>query len=316
MPSPPLVSVVTIFLNAERFLREAIDSVLAQTYEPWELLLVDDGSTDGSTEIARAYEGRFEGRIRCLEHPAHENRGMSTSRNLGIRWSRGALVALLDADDVWFPNKLEDQVTLLEANPEAGMVCGASQYWRSWAEESGDGTGDVIVPIGAPQPSLVRPPALFSLLYPLGKGAAPCPSSLILRRATVEQVGGFEESFRGHLQLYEDQAFLAKIYLQAAVFVAPSCWDRYRQRPDSCVATVTRDGHYHTVRESYLRWLQRYVSEKHLESTETGAALRRALWPYRHPLLNRIWRRCRSAVRVAMAKPRRISLPGPVNGPR
>jgi hypothetical protein len=77
----PLVSVTLIFLNAERFIEEAIESVLRQTYENWELLLVDDGSTDGSTEIARSYTEHESGKVRYLEHDRHENRGMSASRN-------------------------------------------------------------------------------------------------------------------------------------------------------------------------------------------------------------------------------------------
>src|SRR5512147_1824882 len=106
MTNQPLVSGVIIFWNAERFLQEAIESVLAQTYPSWELLLVDDGSTDGASEIARSYAARHPERIRYLEHPGHRNRGMSASRNLGLQQSRGALVAFLDSDDVWLPEKL------------------------------------------------------------------------------------------------------------------------------------------------------------------------------------------------------------------
>src|SRR5206468_2884667 len=80
----PTVSVVVIFLNAERFLDEAIQSVMGQTYPHWELLLVDDGSTDGSSAIARGYTERQPNRVRYLEHPGHRNAGMSASRNLGL----------------------------------------------------------------------------------------------------------------------------------------------------------------------------------------------------------------------------------------
>ena len=95
-----LVSTIIIFLNAERFLAEAIESVLAQTYPTWELWLVDDGSTDRSSQLARDYAARHAARIHYLEHPGHENRGKSASRNLGLRHARGEYVALLDADDV------------------------------------------------------------------------------------------------------------------------------------------------------------------------------------------------------------------------
>src|SRR5687768_6214760 len=98
------VSVVIIFWNAERFIQESIKSVFAQTYPAWELLLVDDGSNDGSTAVARRYTEQHPERVRSLEHPGHANRGMSASRNLGIRYAHGAYIAFLDADDVWFSN--------------------------------------------------------------------------------------------------------------------------------------------------------------------------------------------------------------------
>src|SRR5438874_2256824 len=81
----PLVSVVLIFFNAVKFLDEAIQSVYAQDYQHWELLIVDDGSTDASSQIARRYAESYPEKIRYLEHAQHENRGMSASRNLGIR---------------------------------------------------------------------------------------------------------------------------------------------------------------------------------------------------------------------------------------
>src|SRR5262249_39242789 len=105
----PEVSVVVIFLNEARFLPEAVDSVFAQTHECWELLLVDDGSMDASSSIARRIAELHPGRVRYLEHDGHVNRGRSSSRNLGIHHARGQFVAFLDADDVWFPRKLERQ---------------------------------------------------------------------------------------------------------------------------------------------------------------------------------------------------------------
>src|SRR6476620_1247077 len=113
MQTNPDVSVIVPFLNAARFLQEAIDSVFTQTYESWELLLVDDGSTDSSSKIARDCAVTHPQRVRYLEHPGHINRGTSSSRNLAIRHMRGRFVALLDSDDAWFPNKLQEQVALL-----------------------------------------------------------------------------------------------------------------------------------------------------------------------------------------------------------
>src|SRR5262245_61406233 len=102
----PRVSIVTPFLNAQRFIAEAIERVLAQTYDEWELWLVDDGSTDTSSDIARDYARRHADRIRYVDHPGHEHRGISASRLLGLRHSRGEYLAQLDADDVYLPDKL------------------------------------------------------------------------------------------------------------------------------------------------------------------------------------------------------------------
>src|SRR3712207_5043688 len=134
MSSDPLVSVIIIFLNAERFVEEAVESVFAQTYDNWELLLVDDGSSDASTAIAGRYAEEHPGRVRYLKHPRHQNRGMSASRNLGIGHAKGEYIAFLDADDVWLEYKLQQQVAILGSHPEASMVYGNTLYWHSWTE--------------------------------------------------------------------------------------------------------------------------------------------------------------------------------------
>lgn len=268
--SAPAVSVVVIFLNEERFLGEAVSSVLAQTFGDWELLLCDDGSTDGSRALAQRWAADH-AKIRYLDHPDHANQGMSATRNLGIAAARGRYVALLDADDVWLPTKLAEQVPILDDNPAVGMVAGASQYWQSW-----DGGSDWVVPVGATQDVVVEPPGLATTLYPLGKGAAPCPSDLLLRRDMAQVVGGFEESFRGALQLYEDQAFLAKVYLRYPVWISGSCLSRYRQRADSCVATVTAEGEYLRVRRHFLDYLQEHLDSSGNHDPRVRAALRKA----------------------------------------
>ncbi|MDQ2712181.1 MAG: glycosyltransferase, partial [Acidobacteriota bacterium] len=103
------VSVVCTYLNSISFLVESIDSVLRQSFTDWELLLVDDGSIDGSHAVAELYANRYSGRIIPLHHPGRTNRGISSSRNLGIRHSQGELIALIDSDDVWLPDMLRTQ---------------------------------------------------------------------------------------------------------------------------------------------------------------------------------------------------------------
>jgi glycosyltransferase involved in cell wall biosynthesis len=274
-------------LNAERFIQEAIESVFAQGYEPWELLLIDDGSTDESTGIARRYTAQYPERVRYFEHAGHQNRGLSASRNLGIRHAQGEYVAFLDADDVWLPHKLAQQVAILNANPEAGMVYGASQYWHSWTGNPEDIRRDYILKLGVEADSLIRPHMLLTLSLE-SRAPTPCPSDILLRREVIENVGGFEETFRGIYLMYEDQAFLAKVYLSTPVFVANACWDKYRLHPDSCVAVVTRAGQKYSAGLYYLNWLVRYLSEQGVKDVEVWQALRKKRWRYRHPTLYRL----------------------------
>ena len=276
----PLVSVIVIFLDGEKFIREAIDSVFSQTHRNWELLLVDDGSTDSSTQIARQYAESHPGRVRYLEHEGHQNRGMSATRNLGIRNAEGGLIGFLDCDDVWLPQKLERQVSILNLHPEAGMVFGASQYWHSWAEPEGAPGADSIPDLGVPKDTLFQPPDLLTLLYPLGEGTAPCPSDLLIRRRVFERAGGFQEEFRGIYSLYEDQAFLARVYRHEGVFVSGECWTRYRVHPDSCMSTVKGSGQYSAVRLFFLNYLDRYLAAEGVQDVRIWTLLRKALRPF------------------------------------
>jgi len=275
MEREPTVSVIVCFLNEERFLAEAVHSVLRQTFTDWELLLVDDGSNDASSAIARQLAATDPGRIGYIEHAEHRNLGLSASRNAGIVRARGRYVAFLDADDTWYAPKLEQQVAVLEAHPQAAMVIGASNYWRSWSGQAD--SADEIIPIGAEPDTLIAPPQLITALYPLGTGAAPPPSDLLLRRDVVQAVGGFEASFRGSLMLYEDQAFLSKVYRSHPVYVASACWDRYRQRDDSIVATGHADGRYWQVRSHFLHWLRQDLARTGGAPVSVQAALARAI---------------------------------------
>jgi glycosyltransferase involved in cell wall biosynthesis len=277
MGKESLVSCIVTFWNTEEFLGEAIESVLAQTHENLELLLVDDGSTDGSTKIARRYAERFSERVRYLEHEGHENRGAAASRNLGISEAGGEFIALLDSDDVWLGHKLEEQVALLDAHPEAGMVYGQSQYWHSWTTDPEDAHRDHVPKLGVPTDTLFEPAMLSKLVHPLGPATAPCPSDLLLRRSAVERVGGFEVAFRGMHQLYDDQTFLAKMYLHEPVYVADECWDRYRQHPDQLVSVVRDAGQQHTVRLAFLRWLAEYFYAQGVDNPELWKLLQEKL---------------------------------------
>ena len=286
MNSNPLVSGIIIFLNGEKFLEEAIESVFAQTYENWELLLVDDGSTDSSTAIAQRYATQYPDKVRYLEHEGHQNRGMSATRNLGISNAKGEYVAFLDADDIWLPQKLERQVATLESNPEAAVVFGPTQYWYSWTGNPEDSQKDCLREIGVQPNQLFKPPMLLSLLLQNEVNAA-ATCSVLIRREVFEKTGGFEESFRG---MFEDRAFFAKVYLKVPVFVTSEYWDRYRQHPGSTCHIAQTTGMYNPAGRSsahltFLNWMAEYLSQQEVEDTQVRQALQKGLLPYHHPVL-------------------------------
>jgi glycosyltransferase involved in cell wall biosynthesis len=157
----PLVSCIIIFLNEAKYLGEAIESVLAQSYPHWELWLVDDGSTDGSTAIAQSYARNHPARVYYLAHENHANRGKNASRNFGVAHARGKYIALLDGDDVWLPQKLTEQVALLEAHPTAGLLYGRTLIWSDWTGRAEDAQRDRFVDLGVAPNTLIQPPALF-----------------------------------------------------------------------------------------------------------------------------------------------------------
>jgi glycosyltransferase involved in cell wall biosynthesis len=257
-----LVSVVIIFLNEERFLREAIESVLAQDYPHWELLLVDDGSTDASPDIARAFASEHS-RIRCLAHPGGENRGMSASRNLGLAHARGEYVAFLDADDVYLPERLRRHVEVLAAQP--GIAMTVSSHIRWFDDPSDTREQDEIA---YARPFFVAGDVVWA--PPLGLMVVMCvpylnvgTCNLTIRRRIALQAGGFEDRFTS---MYEDQVFAAKILARYPVYVLQAYLARYRHHGASAtrkakatteflVATAYAD----TTR--FFAWLLNYLAE-------------------------------------------------------
>lgn len=116
--SKPLISIITPTYNREDFLGQAIDSVLAQTYQNFEFFIIDDGSTDNTRSLVESYA---DPRIRYYHQ---ENQGQSVARNLGLSMAKGDFICFLDSDNYWFTDKLEKNLNAFESNPEADIVYG------------------------------------------------------------------------------------------------------------------------------------------------------------------------------------------------
>jgi glycosyltransferase involved in cell wall biosynthesis len=269
------VSVIMIFLDAERFIEEAISSVFAQTYPHWELLLVDDGSRDGSTAIARRYAERHPERVRYVEHPGHANRGTGPSRDLGLASAKGVYVTFLDADDVYLPERLARHVAVLEANSEVDVVQSRHLVWFSWDDQARPVDTDHLSPsIGIFNQVIEPPVCLFPMLA--SDALAPTAWSLTLRRATAVEVGGFGDEFRGSL---EDLVFATKLYLNKRVIILNESLAKYRRRRDSLTRRArergeSMEGTGYPVRWGYLFWLERYLEEQRITDPTVWQALR------------------------------------------
>lgn len=274
----PLISVVICFYNEESFMAEAIESVLQQSYGNWELILVDDGSTDKSTSIAKSYSKKFS-QISYHRHPGHCNEGISASRNLGASRANGEYVAFLDASDTWLPEKLEQQLNVMRQHPDAKVIVSSSLDWRSWYMD----TQDEPMIIGA-RPGLHHAPDLAMELYPLGEGISPRMSSLMVHRSVVEK-HDFENSFKGIFQLYEDKAFLGKLFLNEKVLISHVCLTRSRYQPGSWTAEAQKTGKYDMVRKYYLQWFSTYLKWKNVPVKKIWSMLHKANMPYKQPWL-------------------------------
>jgi len=256
-PESPVFSVVTIFQNEERFLSDAVASVAAQTGPSFELILVDDGSTDRSADLARVLATAFPAWISCVTHPDAANRGMSASRNLGIKHATGEFVTFLDADDVWLPGKLAAQLALLRNHPGVDILVSPAQWWWSWGHGSNehdrdqrligvDGDDDHEVEV-APPPGLVRQ-------FLADEWKSIC--DLVVRKQLLDQVGGYEETFPG---MFEDQVFHTKLLSRHRAVVTRRHWYLYRQHDQACTATIHDAGGHSAARSRFLQWAMNHL---------------------------------------------------------
>lgn len=166
-PKKPLVSVIIPVYNGEPYLAGAIDSVLNQTYQPIQLILVNDGSTDGSRSIMERYPAAT-----IIDQP---NQGVAVARNTGLAAADGDMIALLDQDDVWLPHKLARQVDYLMQHPDMGYVLAYCDTFHN------DDT---------PLPQWVRPSNLAT------DQPAYLVGLLLARRWVFDKVGNFDSAYR------------------------------------------------------------------------------------------------------------------------
>jgi len=210
----PIVSVIVPVYNQGAYVAGAIASVLEQRYSPVELIVINDGSTDGTADRLKAYEHK----ARIIHQ---ENRGAAAALNRGIRESRGSLVCWLSADDEFLPGKLEAQVAAFESDSQIGMV--HTGYERV------DGNGahlDTVI-----EPPQVHPDPFITVYWKNSLNG----STVMLRRDVFDAVGGFDESLRADV----DADMWLKIIRRWEVRIVRGVYVRYRVHQNSLSANTS-----------------------------------------------------------------------------
>ena len=240
--SPPRVSVIIPVRNGKDYLQEALDSVLQQSFTNLELLLIDDGSTDDDYDRYAVQDER----IRVIHLTG---KGVSHARNTGMAQARGDLLAFLDADDIWFPGKLQAQVTYFDSHPEVGVVFGKFIRWN--AQPDGQ---------FPPATSLIEDAAQFTSADPersgwlytrLLDGLLVGMNTAVVRRSVYEAVGGFNEAMRQG----EDYDFWLKASRVAQMHSLNGPVALYRIHNASAMHRLSDDSHLvNLLHGASLRW--------------------------------------------------------------
>ena len=226
-----LASVIIPCYNAERWLHEAIDSCLAQSYPAIEIIVIDDGSTDGSLEIIQSYGDR-------ITYKTGPNKGGNHARNLGFSLSKGSYIQFLDADDYIKPQKIEKQVQFLEET-------GADAVYGDWQHQYHDDSIEVI--LGDAKISGNQSDILKSLLSDWWVS----PACLLFRRSAVEASGGWDETLKAG---QDRDFFLAAVMGGAQVVYQPGCDSVYRRYGNVTVSSASQERYI----ENHLRILEKY----------------------------------------------------------
>jgi glycosyltransferase involved in cell wall biosynthesis len=215
--TPPLVSVVIATYNTGRYLPETLESVLAQTYPRREIIVVDDGSTDGTAALMRRLPAD-------VQYVRRAHRGLARARNTGLSLATGDYIALLDADDLWLPDKLAVQVEVAARHPQSGLIaCDGIRF--------GEGIHPARLLYGAPARALDRRPEGeitgdfhrdFIAAVPIG-----CPGQVLIPRRVIDRVGPFADL------LAQDYDYYLRIAQRLPVTLHRHVLVRYRSRRDS-----------------------------------------------------------------------------------
>lgn len=207
----PVVSVIIPCYNRDAYIKKTINSVIVQTYPHIEILCVDDGSTDRTREILETYKDK----IQILEHPERKNKGQSAAINLGLKYSHGEYIAILDSDDLFFPEKIEKQVSFLAKHKEFGLVYSDGYNINAAGEILYNIFPENHIEDNSPVRMLME--CHFNL-----------PSNSLVRKSVFDKAGFFDESMRSAQD--HDMAIRIMEITQAAYLNMPLwCYRRHSE---------------------------------------------------------------------------------------
>lgn len=214
--SRPLASIVIPAFNAEAFLSETIQSVLSQTYSPLEIIVVDDGSTDGTPSLVEEYSD-------AVTYFRQENQGVAAARNRGLSLAKGSYICFVDADDWLHPECIQEKVALLEARPDLLLAFSLVEVTDAQLNP----TGEILR--GTDQEDAIGP------LLQWIPTAIPCPSNVVLRSSAIRGVGGFDEV----MSTSADYDLWLRLALRGGVGRIDRVLVSYRRHPDAMFLSIT-----------------------------------------------------------------------------
>lgn len=253
---PPKISVVIAFLNGENFLAEAIASVLDQSFSDWELMLVDDGSTDRSSRDAQTLAEQ-DGRVTYITHPQRANRGLAESRVLGSSLARGEYLIFLDHDDTFRPHALETLSAVLDAHPAVSAVFAGTLFW---AFDPSLGEKDAASSYGRLGTGVTPGKRMLRNLI-LSDAHHPAICSSMFRRSAYLAARGAGPAYPG---VYEDTALLMQLLTRGDVFLTDEIVSAYRLHAGSMCHQAKEAGDladrgFSRDRQRFLRWADAHV---------------------------------------------------------
>lgn len=231
------VDVIIPAFNAARYLPVAIESVAAQTFDDWHIVLVNDGSTDNTAEVVAPFLDRFGAKITLI---TQENRGLPAARNAAMRASNSEFIALLDADDVWMPCRLSESLKVFAERPKAGLAYGLITLIDPEGRSGKTWKGNLKHPEGRIAPHIY-----------MRKVELPCPT-ITFRRRCVDEVGYFDETMRST----EDRDLWLRIALHHEVTFVPEVLACYRRSPGSMSTNAPR------MLEAQLQFIRKHYGSE------------------------------------------------------